>query len=232
MTGGVFAGGARLPVSQPLLLLKRGGLSTAPLTRIGSLAAGRHRLRCRSKAELPEHSKLVHDSPVLGDLAVDDLHDVRLRPLRVLPGGRHPKGLTLMGAADRRIARHEVTFGNLEIDAELQVLKSFAHLRYDCLESLAARWHARGRVAVLFDIGRDDLVDHIKASLLEHLEWDSPGDRLVLLCRHVMSPCPAPYSEVVTDRGIDLEGPGSSSTLRVEGRQSAPTCLVVGYTHS
>ena len=72
-----FAGGeAPLPVSQPQLVPKRGGLLTAPLARIGSLAAGRHRFRCRGKAELPKHSKLVHDSPVLGDLAVDDLHDM------------------------------------------------------------------------------------------------------------------------------------------------------------
>src|ERR1700674_2534007 len=183
MTGGACAGGvARVPVSQRQLVPKRGGLLTAPLARIGSLAAGRHRLRGRGKAELPKHSKLVDDSPVLGDLAVDDLHDVRLRPLRVLPGGRHPKGLTLVGAADGRIAGHEVTFGNLEIDGELQVRKSFAHLRYDRLESLAARWHARRGCAVLFDIGRDDLVDDGKASLLERLEGNAPGDRLVLLC--------------------------------------------------
>src|ERR1700674_6135072 len=98
MTGGAFAGGvARLPVSQPQLVPKRGGLLTAPLARIGSLAAGRYRFRCRGKAELPKHSKLVHDSPVLGDLAVDDLHDMGLRPLRALPGGWHPKDLALVG---------------------------------------------------------------------------------------------------------------------------------------
>src|SRR3984893_6835346 len=178
---GFWDGGDGVPKPNNALLAQ-GGRRPAPLTRIGSLAAARHRLRGRGKAELPKHSKLVYDSPVLGDLAVDDLHDVRLCPLRVLPGGRHPKGLTLVGAADGRIAGHEVTFGNLEIDAELQVRKSFAHLRYDRLESLAARGHARGRVAMLFDIGHDDLVDYGKASLLERLEGNAPGDRLVLLC--------------------------------------------------
>src|ERR1700674_5389549 len=142
MTGGAFAGGvARLPISQPQLVPKRGGLLTAPLARIRSLPAGRHRLRCRGKAELPKHSKLVHDSPVLGDLAVGDPHDVRLRPLRVLTGGWHPKDLTLVGAADGRIAGYEVPFGNLEIDAVLQVRESFAERRSDCPESVAAGGH-------------------------------------------------------------------------------------------
>src|SRR6202521_6100399 len=98
MTCWAFArGGARLSITHPQLVPLTGGLLTAPLTRIGSLAAGRHRLRCRGKAELPKHSKLVHDSPVLGDLAVEALHDVCLRPLRVLPGGWHPKDLALVG---------------------------------------------------------------------------------------------------------------------------------------
>src|ERR1700694_5308564 len=183
MTGGAFAGGvARLPISQPQLVPQRGGLLTAPLARIGSLAAGRHRLRCRGKAELPKHSKLVHDSPVLGDLAVDDLHDVCLRPLRVLPGGWHPKALALVGAADGRIAGYEVTFGNLEVDAVLDVRESFAERRSDCPESVAAGGDAGRKAAVLFGLGRDDLVDHVKASLVEHLEGNPLRDRLVLLC--------------------------------------------------
>src|SRR5438552_5597917 len=155
---------------------------TASLCESMSLAAGRNGLGLRSETELAKHSEPVLDSPVLGDLAVGRLDEVCLRPLRVLSGCGHPKRLSLVGAADRRVGSYEVAVGDLEIDPVFEVRESFAQLRCDRLESLAAGWNARHELAVLLEVGRTKLVDDIKASLLEHFERNAPRNRLVLFC--------------------------------------------------
>src|SRR5437763_541951 len=147
-----------------------------------SLAAGQNGLGLRGETELAKHSKPVLDSPVLGDLAVGHLDEVCLRPLRVLSGCGHPKRLSLVGAADGRVGSYEVAVGDLEIDPVFEVRESFAQLRCDCLESLAAGWNARHELAVLLEVGRTELVDDIEASLLEHFKRNAPRNRFVLFC--------------------------------------------------
>src|SRR5207248_2720475 len=80
----------------------------------------------RGQAELPKHPQLVHDAPVLRNLAVGQLDDMCLRPLRVFSGGGHSKHLALVGPADGHIGSHEVPLGDLKIDSVGDVRKSLA----------------------------------------------------------------------------------------------------------
>src|SRR5437870_3152064 len=135
----------------------------------------------RGQAELPKHPQLIRHSPVLRDLAVDDLYGVRLRPLRVFSGGGHPKYFALMGPADRQIGSHEVALGDLKIDAVVEVRESFAQRRCDGLDAFATTGNAGGKLAVLGKVGRQEFVNDLEASLRENLDGDTPCDRLVLL---------------------------------------------------
>ena len=105
-----------------------GGQGDATLTPGESLAraAGQDRFGSRGQAELPKHPQLVHDAPVLRNLAVGQLDDMCLRPLRVFSGGGHPKHLALVGPADGHIGSHEVALGDLKVDAVGDVRKSLA----------------------------------------------------------------------------------------------------------
>src|SRR5437773_4126906 len=155
---------------------------TASLCESMYLAAGRNGLGRRGETELAKHSEPILDSPVLGDLAVGHLDEVCLRPLRVLSGCGHPKRLTLVGAADRRVGSYEVAVGDLEVDPVFEVRESFPQLRCNRLKSLAAGWNARHELAVLLEVGCTDLVDDVEASLLEHLERNAPRNRFILFC--------------------------------------------------
>src|SRR5207249_12105528 len=155
----------RPPVKGQRAVIKREAASKPPLlTRMVFLAAGHCCFGRRRQAELPKHPKPVLDSPVRGDLAVGHLDEVCLRPLRVLSGCGHPKRLTLVGSADRRVGSYEVAVGDLEIDPEFEVRESFPQLRCNRLKSLAAGWNARHELAVLLEVGCTDLVDDVEAS--------------------------------------------------------------------
>src|SRR6266550_6306478 len=105
-----------------------GGQGDATLTPSESLArpAGQDRFGSRGQAELPKHPQLVGDTPVLRYLAVGQLNDMCLRPLRVFSGGGHSKHLALVGPADGHIRSDEVALGDLKIDSVGDVRKSLA----------------------------------------------------------------------------------------------------------
>src|SRR5205807_1750913 len=117
------------------------------------------------QTELLEHRELVHDVPVLGELAVLDAIDVDPRDLEALPGRGNTEELRDVRAGVRPTNDNAVPLGDDVLERETR-LESHAEHRDAVLEALSSR-ALTGQRVVLRVAGRRDLVDHADLAAVE-----------------------------------------------------------------
>src|SRR5207253_1993693 len=113
--------------------------------------------------------------PVLDDLAVFDPGDVDRLPCRGLTARRHPGKGALHRASGRGMLYHQVTFGNLKIDLDLEVWKSAPERLDQRLDTFLACGHAWRQLAVVDRVIRDHLIDNLELALVESFQRDTRG---------------------------------------------------------
>src|SRR4029077_2925128 len=132
-------------------------------------------LRRGDEAQLLEHAELVLYHPVLDDLAVFEPRDVDRLPCRSLPAWGHPGKCALHRAGGRGTLHHQVTFGNLKIDRDLQVWKSASERLDQLLDTFLSGGHAWLQLAVVDNVIGDHLIDDLEFALVEGFQRDARG---------------------------------------------------------
>src|SRR3989440_4622502 len=131
--------------------------------------------RRRYEAQLLEHAELVLHLPVLDDLAVLDPGDVDRLPGRGLTTRRHPSKFTLHRAGGGGTCHHQVTFGDLKIDRDLEIRKGASQRLDQELETLFSGWHPWRQLTVVDGVIRDHLIDDLELALVEGFQRDPRG---------------------------------------------------------
>src|ERR1700737_5238903 len=119
------------------------------------------------EAQLLQHAELVLHLPVLDDLAVFDPSDVDRLPGRGLAAWRHPGKFALHRTGRRGLLYHQVTFGDLKTDLDLEIWKSASQRLDQELDTFLSGGHAWRQLAVVDGVIRDQLVDDLELALVE-----------------------------------------------------------------
>src|SRR5713226_2907289 len=134
-------------------------------------------LRHGREAELLQHAELVDNSPVLREHPVRHAGDVYLVPGRMLAARRHACEVTRHRARGSQVQHNEFTFTEFVDERVLEIREGRPNATYKGLQARTTGWQAWRQGQVLDIALGHHLVDDLKATFVEYLEWDAAHGR-------------------------------------------------------